>query len=140
MQSNTTISPRQHLGLGHAQCAVTLWRDGRGENTHYYYDAESVSVGVCTGRICRGETGRKGRVVIGEERFLQAELRPCGSSVCKVLIQNASRSGRVSGSQCSSGTILWSLRKSCDCLVNGRYIKGPAPLFRKHADARGSTP
>ena len=22
-------SPRQRLGLGHVQCAVTLWRDGR---------------------------------------------------------------------------------------------------------------
>ena len=35
-------------------------------------------------------------------------------SVCRFLIQKASRSGRASGSQCSNGTILLSLRKSRD--------------------------
>ena len=29
-QSNTPTSPRQCLELGHAQCVVMLWRDGRG--------------------------------------------------------------------------------------------------------------
>ena len=38
-----------------------------------------------------------------------------------VLIQKASRSGRASGSQCSSGTILWSLVKSCDVQAKWRY-------------------
>ena len=57
--------------------------------------------------ICMGETLRKERAVI---RF-SIEFRPCGMSVCRVLIQKASRSGRASGSQCSNGTILWSLRK-----------------------------
>ena len=47
-QSNTPTSPRQCLGLCHAQCAVMLWGDGRGRNTHYC-DAESVSV------VVRGE-------------------------------------------------------------------------------------
>ena len=46
---------------------------------------------------------------------------PLGRSVCRVLIQKASRSGRASGSQCSSGTILWSLVKSCDAQAKWRY-------------------
>ena len=29
-EHSTPTSPRQRLGLCHAQCAVTLWRDGRG--------------------------------------------------------------------------------------------------------------
>ena len=29
-EQSTPTSPRQRLGLCHAQCAVTLWRDGRG--------------------------------------------------------------------------------------------------------------
>ena len=40
-----------------------LWRDGRGENTHYY-DAESVSVGV------RGESAQEESV---EERLGERE-------------------------------------------------------------------
>ena len=64
-------------------------------------------------------------MVIGVERF-SAKLRPCGSSVhvctCRVLIQNSYRSGKALGSQCSCGTILWSLiRKSCDFLAKWRY-------------------
>ena len=62
-----------------------------------------------------GETRRKERVVI---RVVWFSL---GHVVCRILIQKASRSGRASGSQCSNGTILWSLRKSCDFLAKWRY-------------------
>ena len=53
-----------------------------------------------------GETRRKERAVI---RVVWFTIHICGMSVCSVLIQKASCSGRASG---SNGTILWSLRKS----------------------------
>ena len=77
---------------------------GDGEATAYIHD-----------RWCFAESGHKGRMVFHKLSWL------CGMSVCKVLIQYASRTGRASGSQCSKGTILWSLRKSCDFLAKWRY-------------------
>ena len=61
------------------------------------------------------------------------KLRGRGESdhegVCRVLIQYASRSGRASGSQYSSRTILWSLlRKSCNLLEKWQY-KGTRHFF-----------
>ena len=64
----------------------------------------------------RRESGHRDSMV-----YHYIEFRPCGMSVCRVLIQKTSRSGRASGSQCSNGTILWSLRKSCDFLAKWRY-------------------
>ena len=49
------------------------------------------------------------------------ELRPCGSLVLRVLIQSCSRPAKAAGSQCSRGTILWSLFKSWDLREKWRY-------------------
>ena len=68
-----------------------------------------------------GDSEEGGSDYKGSRVFYKVELSPCGMSVCRVLIQYASRSGRASGSQCSSRTILWSLRKSCDLLEKWRY-------------------
>ena len=61
----------------------------------------------------------KGSVVRVEREHCRATLL--------LHLGNVSRSGRASGSQCSGGTILWSLRKSCDFLAKWRY-RGTRPF------------